>query len=133
MQQLSAILFCNCTEFNGEYVVKSVFFNPIGSMYKKSYFSFFSLKGVSSTTCVGSDHVEGTERTDYEYCNTEPCPVWTDWRPLSGNQCSAPCGGGTIEERMDCVLADETPVTTCNGKLAQKIIRNSIQYFAMHV
>ena len=85
-------------------------------MFNKSYFSFFSLKDVPSTTCVGSNHTAGTTRTEYEECNTEPCPVWTDWRPLSGVQCSASCGGGTIEERSNCVLADETPVTTCNGK-----------------
>ena len=57
---------------------------------------------------------------EYEDCNTEPCPVWTDWSTLSGVQCSASCGGGTIEEKSFCVLADETPVTTCNGKFVGK-------------
>ena len=51
----------------------------------------------------------------YEDCNTEPCPVWTSWDPRISVQCSAPCGGGTIEESSFCILADETQVTTCNG------------------
>ena len=84
---------------------------------------FFSLKDVPSTTCIGSNHVGGTTRTGYEDCNTEPCPVWTDWYPFSGAQCSAPCGGGMIEERSNCILADETPVTTCDGKIIAKYMQ----------
>ena len=85
-------------------------------MYKNRTLVFFSSKDVPSTTCVGSNHTGSTTRTQYEDCNTEPCPVWTDWDPLSVVQCNASCGGGTIEERSNCVLADETLVTTCNGK-----------------
>ena len=82
---------------------------------------FFSLKDVPSTTCIGSNHAGGTTRTEYENCNTEPCPVWNNWELWSGAQCSAPCDGGTIEERSICVLADETPVTTCDGKIIANI------------
>ena len=84
------------------------------------FFFFFFLKDVPSPTCIGSNHTGGTTRTENENCNTEPCPVWTDWNPLSSVQCSAPCGGGLIEERSICVLADETLVTTCNGKIISK-------------
>ena len=61
----------------------------------------------------------------YIECNTEPCPVWTSWNRMSGDQCSASCGGGAIEERSFCVLADETPVTTCNGKFVQNTQNSS--------
>ena len=85
-------------------------------------FTFFVfLKDVPSTTCIGSNHAGGTTRMGDEDCNTEPCPVWVDWRPRSGVKCSAPCGRGTIEETMDCVLADETLVDTCHGKFVRKI------------
>ena len=77
---------------------------------------FILLKGYASTTCVGSNHdAGGTTRMEYEDCNTEPCPVWANWVRLSGVQCSADCGGGTIEERLFCVLADGNQVTTCDG------------------
>ena len=89
-------------------------------------YTFFSFKDVSSTTCTGSNHAGGTTRTGYEDCNTEPCPVWANWNPLSGFQCSAPCDGGTIEERSNCVLADETPVTTCDGKIIANICNGAI-------
>ena len=83
----------------------------------------FSFKDVLSTTCIGSNHAAGATRTEYEECNTEPCPVWTGWDPLSGVQCNASCGGGLIEEVSICVLADETPVTTCNGKIIAKYMQ----------
>ena len=97
----------------------------------------YFLKDAPSTTCVGSSHAGGTTRTGYEHCNTEPCPVWKDWEPLSNVQCSAFCGGGITEEKSFCVLAYETPVTTCSGKffkqphiivyIGVKMIENTLQ------
>ena len=84
---------------------------------------FFSFKDVLLTTCIGGNHTGGTTRTAYENCNIEPCPVWTNWSPLSGDQCSVTCGGGTIEERSYCVVADETPVATCDGKIIAKYMQ----------
>ena len=74
------------------------------------------MQDVQSTNCVGSNYA-GSARTEYEECNTEPCPVWTEWNLQSGAQCNASCGGGTINQSFICLNGSGAVVGTCNGKL----------------
>jgi len=55
-------------------------------------------------------------------CNTVPCPpTWSNWFIVSNtllDWCSAPCGGGTAEERSNCFVAEEMLLSTlCEGAL----------------
>ena len=48
---------------------------------------------VQNSQCLGEPELT-------EECNTEICPMWTDWSPWS--QCSTSCGGGRRQRGREC-------------------------------
>jgi len=80
------------------------------------------VEGVGSNNCVGASYVDTTStsvtRVESENCNTGPCSsTWSSCLVLTnpGNVCTADCGGGTQEERSDCLDAEEMWSTLCEG------------------
>ena len=48
---------------------------------------------VQNSQCCGEPELT-------EECNTDSCPMWTDWSPWS--QCSTSCGGGRRQRGREC-------------------------------
>ncbi len=47
-----------------------------------------------------------------EKCNTQPCPVWSEWTPWM--QCTATCGGGQTKRIRNCLLPQARNVNGTN-------------------
>jgi len=63
-------------------------------------------------------------RQEIENCNTEPCPpTWSSWTVLTSPEymCTASCGGGTVEQRSNCLNAEEMWSTLCEGKILHEV------------
>ena len=58
---------------------------------------------------------EGDSRVTEE-CNTNDCPVWTEW--TNWTECSLSCGGGTQQRIRGCVLPKSDELT-CDGDMRE--------------
>ena len=57
-----------------------------------------------------------------EKCNTEKCPVFTEWSDWS--TCTKTCGNGEQKRQRDCVAATEASTRLfCQGSLEQTQVR----------
>ena len=66
--------------------------------YRNCVLQDYTKLGDNSLGCIGNTD-------EVIECNTERCPVWTDWGEWT--ECSATCGGGSQMRSRECILPIE--------------------------
>ncbi len=82
---------------------------------KKNFAIYFFCNSIPLNLCIKTIHFCCNIKTRFSLkcfvytlqpCNTNKCPVWSDWS--SWSVCSVTCGGGNQFQNRKCVLPDGT-------------------------